>query len=110
MAELLAKGIEARGATNVEPPGEMSWRSAPERLGYCVDVRLVEETVGFSVYVAQLPGVVSEGDDAASALINIREAFLAAIESYREEQMPIPWRKTAPLGPGEQNYRVAVNV
>jgi len=81
-----------------------------EPLGYSVDARLVPQRGGYSVYVPQLPGVVSQGDDAETALKNITEAFRAAVQAYRQEGMPIPWTKADPPQPDERDFRIAVNV
>ena len=48
---------------------------------------------GYTVTIPALPGVVSEGDTIEEALDNIREALTAAIESYHELDMPIPWQE-----------------
>lgn len=82
-----------------------------KRLGFCFDIRMCREVTGYSTYVAQLPGVISQGNDAESALRNTKDAFLLAVETYIAENMPIPWVNTpAPCVQGEENYRVAVNV
>jgi len=81
------------------------------RLGICFEVRLIQERRGYSVYVARLPGVVSQGENAEAALKNIQEAFLLAIETYQAEGMPIPWQSEAePLQPGEKEFRIGVDV
>ena len=76
-----------------------------------VDAVLVEdEAGGYVATVAQLPGVISEGNDPASAICNLKEAFRAAIETYKTEGMPIPWGDPPPKEPGATRSRVAVNV
>lgn len=66
--------------------------AVPEHTYRC-DVRLCPEHDGsYSVYVPQLPGVVSEGDNAEDALVNIREALAAAIGAYVAEGT-IPWQE-----------------
>lgn len=74
------------------------------------DARLIKQARGYTAYVAQLPGVVSEGGDAAEALTNIREAFIAVIKTYEDEGMPIPWRGPEPLAQDECQFRFAVHV
>jgi len=107
--------IETRktvAAENVKAKG-IAWRSATpqEPIGYCFDARLMpDETGGYTAYVAQLRGIVSEGDDAESAIKNIIEAFQVAIETYLEEGMPIPWSEARPRQSDELSFRVAVNV
>jgi len=91
--------------------GEWKTANSTESLGYCFDARFVEdEGGGYVVSVAQLPGVVSEGDDFAEAIRNLVEAFRATIETYLAENMPIPWIEAPPKQPGEEYFRVAVNV
>ena len=108
----MVKILETVGAENFR--GNMGdWKTAtpPESLGYCFDARLVKDEVGgYVVSVAQLPGVVSEGDDFAEAIRNLVEAFRATIETYLAENMPIPWIGAPPKQPGEEYFRVAVNV
>ena len=57
----------------------------------CQAVLCPEEDGGFSAHVANLPGVVSQGETQDDALTNLREAFVGAIETYREMGMEIPW-------------------
>ncbi len=45
-----------------------------------------------SALLPELPGVVSEGATEMQALDNLREAFAAAMETYRSESMEPPWR------------------
>ena len=102
---------ETVAATNV--PVETHWKTAnpPEALGHCFDVILFEDASGgYVATVAQLRGVVSEGDDLASAIRNLVEAFRATIETYIAEGMSIPWTEPAPQQPGDKWLRVAVNV
>lgn len=46
----------------------------------------------FSAVVLNLPGAGSCGDTKEEAISNAREAVLGLIESYRDDQMEIPWR------------------
>ncbi len=57
----------------------------------CQAVLCPEEDGGFSAHVANLPGAVSQGETQDDALTNLREAFVGAIETYRELGMEIPW-------------------
>ncbi len=50
-----------------------------------------EQEGGYTVLAGNLPGVVSEGDDLADAIRNIKEAFAASVESYLEAGETIPW-------------------
>ena len=62
-------------------------------LGYSVTAVLEPKTSGCSVYIEQLPGVVSQGKDKTEALENITEACRLAIEVYKEQGLVIPWVK-----------------
>lgn len=86
-----------------------TWVSS-DSLGHCFDADLVEdEAGGYVATVAQLPGVISEGNDLESAVSNIIEAFLAAIETYGAEGIPIPWREPLPKQEGAIRLRVTAN-
>jgi len=83
----------------------------PERTYEC-EVRLVaEEGGGYSVYVPELPGVVSEGDTYDTAIDNVTEALGASLRVYHEADQAIPWDKTdKPLEPNERRAWVTVDV
>lgn len=49
----------------------------------------------FSAVVLNLPGAGSCGDSKAEAIANAREAVLGIIESYREDQLDIPWQDSS---------------
>ncbi len=53
-----------------------------------------EDAGGYSVYCPALPGCVSQGDDWAEAIENIKEAIalvLAALERMPRPSKEIPW-------------------
>ena len=52
-----------------------------------------EDGGGYSVFMPDLPGVVSQGETEEEAIHNIEEAFLGAAEVYEEMGQPIPWAK-----------------
>jgi predicted RNase H-like HicB family nuclease len=108
--------VEAKSGQRIHI--EITW--PPERwnpaeplrpLGYCFDAVLTkdEESGGYVASVAQLRGVVSQGDDVATAIQNLMEAFQATIETYKAESMPIPWNVAEKKGPNEYVQRVAVH-
>lgn len=102
---------ETVAATNI--PALPIWMIADSAkpLGHCIDAVLVkDESGGYVATVAQLRGVVSEGDDLESAIRNLKEAFRATLDTYSAEGMPIPWREPPPRQSGETYSRVAVNV
>ena len=45
---------------------------------------------GYTVYVPSLPGCISEGDDRAEALNNIREAIALYRESLADRNTTVP--------------------
>ena len=90
-------------------------RNAPpdwKPIGFCVDVRLQEDTDcgGFVIYAANLPGVMSQGEDITSSLRNILEALTLALETYASEKMEIPWATPEEARAGEIQFRIAVHV
>ena len=52
---------------------------------------LDEEEGGYTVVARNLPGVVSEGDDMASAIENIKDAFREMVLSYKDANEEVPW-------------------
>ncbi len=73
---------------------------------------LCRETVGYSAFVSDLPGVVSEGDTLEDAVNNIRDAFRETLLSYRDEGREIPWVKVdmAQRPEGSMERWIIVNV
>ena len=66
--------------------------SAGLRTSYRCHLAVVREDDGtYSVLVVNLPGAGSCGDTKAEAIANAREAVLGVIESYLEDNVPIPW-------------------
>ena len=85
--------LDSSNTTSVEATYVSLVPAAVPEHTYRCDVRLcAEHDGGYSAYVPQLPGVVSEGDNAEDALANIREALAAAIEAYVAEGT-IPWQQ-----------------
>jgi predicted RNase H-like HicB family nuclease len=69
------------------------------RIGYYCRIRLIKEEEGYSAIVLNLPGAASCGDTDEEAINNVREAITGCIESYRESNVPIPWKwQNAPEG------------
>jgi antitoxin HicB len=57
---------------------------------------------GFTVTSPDLPELVSEGDSAAEALSNVRDALEAVRELYEDLKKPFPaGLRAAPAGPVE---------
>lgn len=53
-------------------------------------VLLTPDSGGYVAEVPSLPGCVSQGDTAAEAVANIREAIRLYIEVLREDGRPVP--------------------
>jgi predicted RNase H-like HicB family nuclease len=69
-----------------------------------------DETTGFYAYVANLPGVVSEGETREEVIDGIRDAFLGAVAVYRESGESIPWIDDLdPIPDGAVEKRIIVN-
>lgn len=92
----------------------VGWKHAkpPQFLGYCFDARFVkdEDGVGYVATIVQLPGVVGQGDDFASTMSNLIEAFRETVAAYKDEKMPIPWKNERVKTDNKEFFRVAVNV
>jgi len=93
------------------PTREPGWYE-PEQNEYRCEIRLCSEPEGgYSVYVPELPGVVSEGDTTEEAVRNMAEALRGVLRTYRQDDQAIPWQKDAkPLREGESRYWIVVNV
>ena len=52
-----------------------------------------EDEGGYSVVAAHLPGVGSQGDTLAEAIVNAKEAFQGVLGCYRDCNMPIQWKE-----------------
>jgi len=78
---------------------------------YRCEVRLCPEPEGgHSAYVAQLPGVVSEGRTVEYACMSAAAALIAALRLYRETNEPVPWREPRPLKPSELSQWIVVSL
>jgi predicted RNase H-like HicB family nuclease len=79
---------------------------------YTCEIRLCPENEGgYSTYAPELPGVVSEGENAVEAVQNMAEALRGALQTYLEDGAGIPWVKTVELpSEGETRLRIEVNV
>jgi len=82
--------LERRGAISSFPYFE--WTGGLDSNTYECKVLLCPESEGgFSAHAVRLPGVVSEGETETEALANIADAYRAALQSYRDSEMEIPW-------------------
>jgi len=96
---------------NVEPASAVA--STPEvvsGVGYveCRGLFIKEENEGgYSSICLNLPGVQSQGETLNEAIQNLKEAFLLAVETYKESGEEIPWRDLSnefPRECGEQRW------
>src|SRR5262249_41650940 len=85
--------------------------SAPEQKTYRCEARIEKDSeCGFVAYVAELKGVISEGDDLESTKKNITEALKATIDTYISDHTPIPWnREIEQRSDKEMPYWIFVN-
>lgn len=64
----------------------------PDTAVYACDVLLCpDDDGGFSAHCLNLRGVVSQGDDEADAISNIRDAFRETVLYYRDKGQQIPF-------------------
>jgi len=68
-------------------------------------VYLLPENEGFSIWMADLPGVASQGDTEAEAIEHLKEAFLAVLEVYQEDGMEVPWLPKPKTRPADATER-----
>ena len=70
-----------------------------------------EEEGGYSIFAADYPGVVSQGDTLEEAKANIGEAFLAMLEAKRKRNEPLLYSRDAEVdaSPGCTKLRIRVN-
>ena len=57
-----------------------------------------EEEGGFSVFAANIPGVVSQGETVEEATANISEAFIGMLEACRKRGQPLPYSDRPVIG------------
>lgn len=78
---------------------------------YRCEVRIISEKEGgYSTYIAQLAGVVSQGDSLQSATKNTIEALIGCLRAYNDNGMPIPWTEPSKQIAGEDSRWVEFNV
>ena len=66
---------------------------------------------GYTAYIPDLPGVVSEGDTEEEAVANIKEALAEALASYLDGSDGIPWEpSTRPADQAEIDRWISVDV
>ena len=70
-----------------------------------------EEEGGYSVFAANYPGVISQGDTLEEAEANVREAFTAMLESRRKhrEKMAFSFSPWMEISPNCKRLRVKVD-
>ena len=106
-----AEQPEIQTGPHPTPLDSAGWHK-PKPSEYRCEIRLCPEPEGgYSVYVPELPGVVSEGETIEEAVRNIAEALRGVLRTYRQDDQPIPWQKDAkPLRERESCFRIVVNV
>jgi antitoxin HicB len=89
--------VEERKELGSETPAlsEVGWHQFVGTTYECQIWLHPESEGGYSATMPLLRGVISEGDTMDEALSNISEAFLAAVESYRDRGIEVPWQRDA---------------
>jgi antitoxin HicB len=88
-----------------------NWDVLGDRTYQCRVLLCPESEGGFSAHAIRLPGVVSEGDTEAEALANVADAFQAVIQTFLDENRPIPWQDSEIERPkGSRERWILVNV
>ncbi len=86
-----------------------AWAKPESR--FSCKVFVLEEDSEYSVFAADLPGVVSQGDTINDALENIREALEGALAEYLDDGGTVPWSAESMEKPrGAIEFRLTVNV
>ena len=81
-----------------------------EKLYECRVYICPDETGGYYAYVANLPGVVSEGESIDEVIGSIKEAFRGVVTTYRDSGESIPWTmEVEPLPDKALEKRIVVN-
>lgn len=94
------------------PQVEVCWERLEERqLLVCKAVIIRDaETDTYTALAVRLPGCISQGDTIEEAVDNIREAFIGAIETYKELNQEIPWGDVEYSEPIEVRVELLVSV
>ena len=108
---VVAEQHQIQTVPDPSPSRTAGW-GKPEPSEYRCEIRLCPEREGgYSVYLPELPGVVSEGENAEESVRNIAEALRGAVRTYRKENQPIPWQKDAKMmQQGESRFWIVVSV
>jgi predicted RNase H-like HicB family nuclease len=69
-----------------------------------------EDEGGYSIFAANYPGVISEGDTLDEAKQNIAEAFLAMLESRRKHGEGMAFSNDPPIGVSAGCIRLRIRV
>ena len=98
----------------LSPPAIGDWpinweQSATGDVFDCAVVIEPDEDGGFVVVARDLPGVISQGETVEEALEAIRDAFTAAIHSYKQHQVPIPWTPSTTSVPTQTVRWIQIN-
>ena len=68
------------------------------------------EEEGYSIFAADYPGVVSQGETLEEAKENIAEAFLAMLEARRNHGEPLPYSRDAGVEASADCTRLRIRV
>lgn len=104
----------ADAPTNISSGGgrELAWSVNLKPPKFRCMARLEPQTGGgYTAYVPDLSGVVSEGETEEEAVANIKEALAEALASYLDGGDGIPWEpSTRPADHGEIDRWISVDI
>ena len=95
------------------PTVTTEWEDLQDRRVYRCAVVIYPEPQagGFSAFVKDLPGAVSQGETLGEALANITEAVTGVLRVYLEDASGIPWeRAERKLPPASEIRWIEVDV
>lgn len=76
---------------------KIQWEFPKNSRAYVINAVFVPdpESGGYTAYADNLPGCCTQGDSLDEAIANLKEAFVALVESYRKDGENIPWSHEA---------------
>lgn len=87
-----------------------NWKKYLKSVYECRVYVCPDETGGYYAYVANLPGVVSEGETIEETIENIKEAFRGIVTTYQHSGESIPWSMEVESIPdGAKEKRILMN-
>jgi predicted RNase H-like HicB family nuclease len=97
---------------DVQRAGQILFDLLPRETNHTYEVQAVivpEDEGGFHCFIANLPGVVSQGDTEPEAWANIEEAAAAVLGDYLDSGQTIPWCQPEELPTGAKLKQLMVH-